>query len=296
MGLLLLWLACKSERDLRPEDTQDSTPDSNADTDDSTVGDTSTPTFDRSLQFNGLGRIEVPIDDPASSADVFLPDVGDRDFTLEFWLKAGATDNAAPKATCGDVNAWSDANVVVDSSRFDRSRGWGAAVAGNTVVFGAFLDGQATSVCGAFDVLDDTWHHVAMGRRASNGQLFLFIDGSIQAVAKGPAGDISYPDDANPGGATDPSLVFGREKHGGLGFTGFLDEVRLSTKLRYEATFTPLTGPFTADGQTVLLWHLDEQSGVMVPDSSVIDGAPSDGTLVQLGEPAGPSWSAGGAF
>jgi hypothetical protein len=291
MWLLLAMLSsCKTQRDLRPEDSSDTQQAVDS-------GDTETEDApDRSMRFNGVGRLEVAIDDPATTNESPVADIGDRDFTIEFWLKGTAIDNPAGAVECGTTIAWAQGNVLVDSSRADRTRGFGAAIAGNTVVFGAFLDNQALSICGAFDVLDGVWHHIALGRRASNGQLFLFIDGGIQAVAKGPAGDLSYPDDATPGSQTDPKLVFGVEKHGGLGFTGQLDEIRISTKLRYESTFEVPTARLDADGQTVILWHLDEASGAEAPDSAVIDGGPTPGDLVQLGEPIGPTWVEGGAL
>ena len=75
-----------------------------------------------------------------------------------------------------------------------------------------------------------------------------------------------------------------------------MDEIRISTKLRYESTFEVPTARLDADGQTVILWHLDEASGAEAPDSAVIDGGPTPGDLVQLGEPIGPTWVEGGAL
>lgn len=284
---LLLLSGCKSKRDWRPEDS--SIPDS---ADSAVQDDTHEPAVDRSLRFTGAGRVEVAIDDPSNADGGWTADLGDRDFTIELWLKASATDNTAAAVECGNNSVWDQGNVLVDGSRFDRTRGFGAAIAGNTVVFGAMLEGQALTVCGAFDVLDEGWHHVAVGRRASNGQLFLFIDGGIQAVAKGPAGDLSYPDDASPSGPGDPYLVLGVEKHGqGLGFSGLIDEVRISSKLRYEASFELPTEPFSGDGETLVLWHLNEGQGLLLGDDAQLEGDPTNGTIVVLGEPPGPTWS-----
>ncbi len=55
---------------------------------------------DFSLRFYGhgvddIGRVKIPID-PSVPADV-----GATDFTLEFWMKANAAENAAGAVSCG---------------------------------------------------------------------------------------------------------------------------------------------------------------------------------------------------
>ncbi len=284
--------ACKNSRDLRSSEL--GMDDTGSLADDSGLADDTGPLrdLDRSLHFNGMGHLEVAIDDPSNVQPGGPADVGSRDFTIEFWLKAALEDNTANFVECGNNTAWDQGNLLVDATRFDRSRGFGASLTGNTVVFGTVLNGQAMSLCGAFDVLDEEWHHVAIERRASNGQLFLFIDGGIQAVAKGPAGDLSYPDDESPSGSADPFLVFGAEKHSlGLGYTGYMDEIRISTKLRYEASFELQTTPFSPDGQTAVLWHLDNGEGLVVDDKAVLDDSPTEGSLILHGQPPAPTWS-----
>jgi glucose/arabinose dehydrogenase len=144
-------------------------------------------------------------------------------------------------------------------------------------------------------VLDGLWHHVAVQRQRSNGKMWIFVDGLLDAQGTGPGGDVSYPDGAAPASPEDPFLVFGAEKHDeGAAFpsyNGFLDEIRLSKSLRYSGVFTRPTTPFTADSDTVALYHLDELTGDDVLDSSGAAGGPSDGQRVFGGSPAGPEWS-----
>ena len=72
------------------------------------------------------------------------------------------------------------------------------------------------------------------------------MDGSLEAEGDGPDGDVSYPDDGVPGNFcngscanSDPFLVLGAEKHDAgsqyPSYSGWLDEVRLSSVLRSRA-------------------------------------------------------------
>jgi hypothetical protein len=47
-------------------------------------------------------------------------------------------------------------------------------------------------------VLDGAWHHIAVQRRRSDGYMWLYVDGRLEAQGDGPDGDISYPDDGVP--------------------------------------------------------------------------------------------------
>src|SRR6185436_8777593 len=53
-------------------------------------------------------------------------------------------------------------------------------------------------------------------------------------------------------------------------FRGRIDEVRISSVLRYREDFTPPdpAAPFAADPQTLALYHFDEGSGTELKDSS----------------------------
>ena len=258
------------------------------------------------LRFHGNGvndidRVKVQIDDPATTAPGPPADVGATDFTLEFWLKATVAENSASAVQCGANDNWKYGNIVVDRNRYNQGRSFGLSIAGGLVVFGVRGDGTGSgTICGATNVLDSQWHHIAVQRRRSDGRLWLYVDGRLEAQADGPDGDVSYPDDGIPrnfcGGpcVNDPYLVFGAEKHDAgpqfPSFAGWLDEVRLSNVLRYPVDFTRPSAPFVTDLNTVALYHFDEGSGDVITDSSGAPGGPSNGVRHFGGAPPGPEW------
>lgn len=278
-----------------------------------------------SLRFFGHGvdmidRVEIRLDDPALPADPGPPaDVGASDFTLEFFVRGDAADNVqGGPVACNAANIdWIFGNIAFDRDRFNQDRKFGLSFADSgpqtrVVVFGVSGDGTGDwTVCGTTNVLDGAWHHVAVQRRRSDGQLSVYVDGVREGLADGPDGDISYPDDGVPGSFcgpsgsdpcddSDPFLVIAAEKHdAGASFPSFagrLDEVRLSTALRYAgASVTPPSAPFTPDADTAALYHFDGVPGPCpgtVSDSSGASGGPSDGSCEFGGTGApGPVYS-----
>ncbi len=267
-----------------------------------------------SLRFHGNGvddidRVKIQIHDPANPTQDPPANVGATDFTLEFWMKAVAAENPAGAVFCGDggnIN-WILGNILFDRDRFNQGLKFGLSIAGGVLVFG--VSGASTgtddsTICGATDVLDSRWHHVAVQRRRSDGWMWLFVDGVLDAQGPGPGGDMSYPIDGVPGDfcgpdgrqpcVNDPFLVIGAEKHdaGTLypSFSGWVTEVRLSDTLRYLANFTRPSRPFTPDANTVALYHFREGSGDVINDSSGAPGGPSSGLRRFGGTPAGPEW------
>ncbi len=261
-----------------------------------------------SLRFHGNGvndidRVKIRIDDPATADPGPPADIGATDFTLEFWMKASASENTAGAVTCGGNINWIFGNIVFDRDRFNQDRKFGLSIAGGKLVFGVSGDGTGDrTICGTSNVLNEQWHHIAVQRRRSDGWMWLYIDGVLEAEAGGPDGDISYPDDGVPGNFcggpctnSDPFLVIGAEKHdAGSAFpsySGWIDEVRLSNALRYTSNFSRPSQPFTPDASTVALYHFDEGSGDAINDSSGVTGGPSNGTRRFGGSPDGPEWS-----
>jgi len=251
-----------------------------------------------SLRFHGNGsggvdRVRIAVDDP-SNANAGPPvDVGATDLTIEFWMKASAADNGAGNVSCGFNANWKNGNVVLDRDRSGADRNFGVSIGGGKLVFG--VSGNATgsyTLCGSRNVLDARWHHVALERRLSDGAMWIYVDGVLDAQASGPGGDVSYPDDAAASSPEDPYLVLGAEKFDtGPAYDGFLDELRLSTTLRYSGVFTRPHAPFAPDAQTAALYHFDEGAGDAIGDSSGAAGGPSNGTRAFGGSPAGPEWS-----
>lgn len=280
--------------------------------------------------FDDIDRVKIQIDDPSNSDPGPAADLGANDFTLEFWMKASASDNLAGEVSCGpgeDNWSWIFGNIVFDRDRFNYGRKYGLSIAGGVFVFGIRAEGSdLQTICGTTDVLDQEWHHIAVERRRSDGWMWLFVDGNLEAQANGPDGDVSYPDDATPstrqdiycqGPAgswngiceNDPYLVIGAEKHDagaddGSGnypsYSGWIDEVRLSNALRYTSNFTPPSAEFSTDSETAALYHFDEGpigacTGTVL-DSSGASAGPSNGNCNFGGSPAGPIYSSDTPF
>jgi hypothetical protein len=169
--------------------------------------------------------------------------------------------------SCGANAAWVDGNVVVDRDRAGADRKFGVSIAGGVVVFGVSGEGTGDlTICSGRGVLDDRWHHVAVERRRSDGWMWLFVDGVLEAQADGPDGDVSYPDDATAADPNDPFLVLGAEKYdAGAAYDGFLEEVRISSALRYTSVFTRPKSPFTADADTAALSTRARDSWSAIP-------------------------------
>ena len=269
------------------------------------------PPLGTSLRFygNGVGdidRVKIRIDNPGNALPGPPADVGASDFTIEFWMRAHPSENAAAPVPGGPNIDWIYGNILLDGDRYNQDRKFGVSVAGGAMVFGVSGDGTGDyTLIGSRDVLDGAWHHVALQRRRSDGRMEIFVDGALDALAGGalgPDGDVSYPDTGVPGSFcggpctnSDPFLVLGAEKHDAgpayPSYSGWLDELRLSTTLRYSPGFTPPSGPFSSDATTAALYHFDEGAGNAVHDSSGANGGPSDGVRRFGGTPAGPRWS-----
>ncbi len=253
-----------------------------------------------SLRFfgNGVGdidRVKIRIDAPEVPADI-----GAGDFTLEFWMKAAPGENTASGCAAGEIG-WITGNIIFDRDIYGNGDygDFGLSLFESGLSFGVGRSSSGAGLCGSADVADGGWHHVAVTRRASDGTMRLYVDGRLDGSAIGPTGDLSYRN-GRPGAPNDPFLVIGAEKHDAgsayPSFSGWIDEVRLSTFVRYGASFAAPTSPFVADAATVALYHFDEGAGNVLRDSSGALGGPSDGNVRVGGSPTGPLWSTDAPF
>lgn len=289
------------------------------------------PAAANSLRFLG-GNVAIPPGTTLDAGRVMIQvdphvpaDVGAGDFTIEFWMKANASDNApAPGETCdagSDSESWINGNIILDRAIFnhDLNGDYGLSLFRNgansaRLSYGSFRGAGTPSgfgLCGTRNVADGQWHHVAITRQAGNGQVRIFVDGQIDAQGTGPTGDISYRNGqaSNP----DPGIPFNVDNYLGIGgekfdadparypsYNGFFDELRLSTVIRYPAAFTRPTAAFTPDANTAALYHFDAASsgncsqGTPIADSAT--GGQSSGVCWFGGNPAGPLWSADTPF
>jgi hypothetical protein len=247
-----------------------------------------------SLRFFGTGagdvdRVKIPLDAPARPVDV------DGAFTVEFWMRALPGEN--PSGPCGfGLDNWITGHVMVDRDVYGPGDlgDYGLSLFADGVAFGVAVGGGGQGLCGGGDLADGDWHHVAAVRGAG-GALSLWVDGALADAGPGPTGDLGYRDGrATAFPASDPYLVLAAEKHDAgpeyPSFSGWLDELRISSVARYTAPFARPAQPFVPDAFTAALYHFDEAAGDTLRDVSGAAGGPSHGVLRVGGAPAGPVW------
>jgi hypothetical protein len=250
------------------------------------------------LRFFGPGvtapdqdRVKIPLEDRPVN-------IGATDLTIEWWMRAYAAENSASAERCRPgVENWIAGNIIFDRDVFGRGDlgDYGISLLGRRLAVGVHNGAGGIGICGATDIADGAWHHVAVTRRFSSGLLQIFIDGQLDGVGFGAGGDISY----RSGRPTtfpnsDPFLVIGAEKHD-VGprfpsFSGWIDEIRLSTIVRYDDNFARPSRPFEPDGWTAALYRFDEGAGDQITDSALAAGGPSPGFRQVGGSTAGPLW------
>ena len=179
------------------------------------------------LSFDGAGCATVPMDGQAWTSE----------WTLEATIQAAAD----PSFGVYPVLHWTDSVLLAE---LDDGRTW-------------FGDPD-TSSGGVIDVngfMDGATHHLA-GTYQGDGRIDLFVDGLR----------IGFADlDADSGGDTlEIGCWTGNEP---WSFQGLIDEVRLSSTVRYDDAFeVPTT--FQPDAETTALWHFDEGEGLTFRDAA----------------------------
>lgn len=266
---------------------------------DSELSEVWVPPGGYSLRYEGNGygdldRVKIPLDDPHRPVDV-----GATDFTIEWWLKARPGENGT--ASCSsEADSWVSGNTMLDRDIFGPGDhgDYGISLMDGRLAFGVHNGTDGATACGTTDLADGAWHHVAVQRQLSTGLLQIYVDGQLDGETIGPAGDISYRDGrtVNPDYPREPFLVVGAEKHDldndlYPSFLGWIDELRLSTTLRYPGAFDPPDGRFSPDGDTAALYHFNEGYGNAIGDSSEATGGPSDGFRRYGGVVNGPEWT-----
>ncbi len=237
-----------------------------------------------------IDRVRIPLEDGASTQ--YPVNVGAGDFTVEAWLRCAYADNAST-ATDEDARY---SNIVYDRDSWGEQRGhvWGVTRSGGSLVacFGQAGSGGAWStIFSTSDIGDGEWHHVAVTRNQSTGQVRIWVDGASEASGTYDTTDWSFPAGHTVAlGQDNEYAVIGTEKHDvGYGYNGQVDELRISDIVRYTATFAP-GRRFEPDGDAVGLYHLDDASGTVASDSATVAGAPTNGQLLVGGSPSGPVW------
>jgi len=234
---------------------------------------------------SGIDRVKIPLLDASGAARPV--NIGATDFTIEFWIKGNMADNPTTGCTTGSIakDEWLNGAVVIDRDLLgDGDFGeYGVSLRGGQVAFGVSHANGGQTLCGAHNVLDGNWHHVALTRQLATGQMTIFVDGFQETSQNnvGASGDVSYNPLHAAQDASDPLLVLGAQKRDAAtarAFSGLIDELRLSTRLRYTGPFPPPSAAFVADTDTAALYHFDEASGTDIIDASATSASP--GVLV----------------
>jgi len=114
---------------------------------------------------------------------------------------------------------------------------------------------------GANSWMDGDLHHVA--GTYEGGTASLYLDGQ----------KIAFNTSSELGSSPTGSIFIGCWSSTDLHHQGLIDEVRLSSTVRYEADFEPPQAAFALDTETVHLWHFDEgEKEVALDEASLADG------------------------
>lgn len=222
----------------------------------------------------GSYGVSIPLADHAAN-------VGAGDFTIEMWLRAEPDSLLAwggCRAGVGEGTSWLAGHVVLDRSQAGLASFIGLSLFGDAIAFGVgdqdYVEG---GVCEPAYLNSGDWHHVAAVREGTT--LRVFVDGtSTRPLEDFQAGDVSYQGPATPESV---ALLGGWKARNAIApWTGWIDELRLSSVARYPSSPRP-DGPLEADSDTVLLYHFDAIQGTAVIDSSLAD--PVDGTRSSAG-------------
>jgi len=232
-------------------------------------------------------------------------------FTIECWLKCTAGSNNGTVNAQANGDGWITGNIFIDRDLYGNGdigdyglaigTGTGVPAGQRVVAFGIDRLGTGITIRGTTNVANNLWHHIAVTRNSTTGEVRMYINGNLDASGIGPAGNINY----NIGRPTsypnsDPFIVLGAEKHDAgaayPSYNGQMDELRISGIIRYTGNFVPSVAAFITDANTLGLYHFNEGSGTTAADVSGAAGGPSNGVLNIGGSPAGPVWVADSPF
>lgn len=249
---------------------------------------------------NNIDRVRIPLDGPHRKLDV------GGDFTIEFQMKALLADNPqGSSATQGANDDWTLGHVMIDRDIFGAGDygDYGISLAYGKIAFGVNNGTAAYTLIGASLVADGSWHHIALTRSSTTGGLQIFVDGVSDDIVYSTSvtGDVSYRDGrpitGNGTWVNEPFLVLGAEKHDYdnniyPSYHGLMDELRISSTVRYTSNYTPVS-QFSDDAGTMALYHFDEGAGTVLTDGAYTAGTTTNGALLYGGSnPSGPVWEA----
>ena len=250
--------------------------------------------YDQITQGDYEGRCRIALPNAGIGINV------EQDFTYDFRLAPSAIAADNPLSTsAGPNNNWINSNITIDRDMFGQLPAHGFGLSGGQACFGVSTSSGELTLIGGPDMRDGLWHAVRLQRNGTTGQMDIFVDGTRVATGTGPLGSVARPNGQTPSNScgptgtepctnSDPFFVIGTEKHDVLdaGYRGLFTELRVSNIVREAGTsYTPATAPFSADANTVGLWHFDEGSGTV----SIDDSGNGQDCVLEV-DALGPTW------
>lgn len=169
-------------------------------------------------------------------------------FTIEAWV-------ARSTRYVGNTNHY---NILAFANSTTNS--WFLRLYGNTPLFAMVCGGSEVRANGPTSINDFVWHHLATTYDLPTNMLTVWVDGK--------PGTPTSPTCTSPNYLSSNAALSFSEAWGWQVADDWVDEVRISTKVRYTQPFTPSLGDFTNDPDTIALYHFNDAAGTTAADSS----------------------------
>lgn len=177
------------------------------------------------------------------------------------YVLSGATADLNGKVT---VEAWIQTNASANQEviAFAKSLGFDGCefqvTSDGKINFNAYFNSTWYSVTSsALNINDNNWHHVActVDNTTGSSWMSIYVDGAVAVSA-----DKLTSNAISLGGSG--TVLIGKHPSAPWYFNGKIDEVRISNNVRYTAgSHAKPVLPFTTDGNTLALYHCDEEPG-----------------------------------
>ena len=114
---------------------------------------------------------------------------------------------------------------------------------------GLFINGGPSIGTAAGTMSNNNWYHLAFTRSGSN--FAIYVNGVSSATGTGTPSIYQGQ----------PFVIGAQDTVGTNGFIGQIDDIRVSSTVRYTSNFTPPTAAHVNDSDTILLMHADGTDG-----------------------------------
>mgnify|MGYP002623542040 FL=1 len=172
------------------------------------------------------------------------------DFTSEFFVYSSTIESQTG-------NLWDNRNPSFDGLNLLNTNGQLS-----------FFKNGAGGSSPAGVLSNNTWHHIAIVRSGSTGNVY--VDGVLQITRNIGTTDYSTR-----------TVLLGNDTTSSFRLNGYIDEYRDSNIVRYSSNFTPPTSAFTVDANTTSLLHFDGTDGsTVIVNSAAPESIDVTGTAV----------------